>query len=350
MTCAVHTCFADSDKNDPVLDKSRRTCGNPRTEVVDRNRGKKLRSTENDEIPSGNCRDIRGKTCGDSHTIAESRRFQGAHMYQGSSSLQAPAPAAWTYVALPTGQSSPDLFSMLSGMPQVPYSNTWRGLSGHPVPHLSSTLPVTDKYGSQEMATENVNINESSRSSSIKVESEKRKFRRANKREAEEEASRRERLGLKPYVVQVRPSGIIDSGCKGHLKWQEYIRDLTPRMLDMSVMKYEDQNESSRDKLWDAFYNKFEFLEHDVSQASFDKMIKTWIRRDRERVRRLHGDKIEAPTNYSSPSWDALRKYWDSPEYKAKSEKMSETRRRVVYHPRVGRDGYAGKEAKLVRV
>ncbi|KAG0597191.1 hypothetical protein M758_UG319300 [Ceratodon purpureus] len=182
----------------------------------------------------------------------------------------------------------------------------------------------------------------------MKEDSIKKRVRRANQRAVEDEMRQRENAGLKPYAVQVRSSGLIDNGCRGHLKWQEIVKDLTPRMLDMSVIKYEDQEESSRKMLRDTMFNKFEFIDHEVTDNSFVKMIKTWLRRDRERVRRLHGGKQRAPAKYNQQQWIALKKYWDSPVYKSKSEKMSETRSRVIYNPRLGRHGYAGHEAKLV--
>lgn len=149
--------------------------------------------------------------------------------------------------------------------------------------------------------------------------------------------------------MQVKPSGIIDSGCKGHLKWQEYVRDLTPRMLDMSVVVYEEQKDSSLQKLRDSLSAKFEFVDNEVTPASFDRMIKIWLRKDRERVKRIYGSKTKPPPRYTEKEWDAMRKYWDLPDTKKKSKKMSDRRSKVVYNPRVGRLGYAGKGAKLVR-
>lgn len=58
--------------------------------------------------------------------------------------------------------------------------------------------------------------------------------------------------------------------------------------------------------------------------------------------------KCQGTLEVHGEGWDAMKKYWESSKYKQKSEKMSETRSKVVYNPRVGRHGYAGKEAKLV--
>ena len=187
-----------------------------------------------------------------------------------------------------------------------------------------------------------------SKSSSVKEDSVKRRICRTRKKEIEDESIRREDAGLRPYAVQVRASGMIDAGCKGHLEWQEFVRDMTPRMLDMSVVKYEDQLESSRKMLRETLFAKFEFLDHKVTERSFDTMIKTWLRRDRERMKRVHGGKNKAPGKYKQHQWESLREYWDSPSSKEKSERMMETRRKFAHNPRVGRHGYAGKNALLV--
>ena len=100
--------------------------------------------------------------------------------------------------------------------------------------------------------------------------------------------------------------------------------------------------------LRDTLKNKFEFLENQVTQASFDRMIKTWLRRERERVKRLHGHKVKPLAKYTDKQWESLRRYWNSPAYIEKSNKMTETRKKVLFNPRVGRHGYAGKQAKMV--
>ena len=159
---------------------------------------------------------------------------------------------------------------------------------------------------------------------SVKPDSIRKRVRRQNRKLADEEAVKRQMEGLKPYVVQVKPSGIIDSACKGHLRWQEHIRDITPRMLDMSIVVYEDQ------------------------KASFDRMIKTWMRKNQERVKRNFGSKTKPPPRFTENQWATMKNYWNQPETMEKAEKMSDSREKVTKNPRVGRHGFAGKSAELV--
>ena len=121
-------------------------------------------------------------------------------------------------------------------------------------------------------------------------------------------------------------------------------------MLDMSVTVYENQPKSSRDKLREALTAKFEFEDNNITESSFDKMIKTWIRKDRERMKQTFAGTTKVPTKLNPKDWEALKRYWDDPTTKEKSERMSENRKKSVKNPRLGRHGYARKAAKVVRI
>ena len=250
-------------------------------------------------------------------------------------------PTAWMYVPIPPNHSGMDYFNVPGGVPIGGCPGNW--------PFLPAANNPNGIQNQDEPLQSNQNSN-ATLSTSIKEESLKRRERRANKREADETARRRESSGLRPFVVEVKADGLIDSCCSGHLKWQENIRDVTPRILDMSVIRYDDQNDSSKSRLRDALRCKFEFVGNEVSDKSLDTMIKTWLRKDRERVKRIHGGKSEAPLRYTPKQWDSMKNYWDSPSSKMMSDKMAETRKKVQNNPRVGRNGYAGKKAKLVGI
>ena len=265
---------------------------------------------------------------------------QPGHMLPTPSSTVMQAPVGWTYIPVPNNHLPGGMFDVLGGTSQGNFPSNWE------FPRTSQVTP--DAGGVDQDIAIAGEQSLKSNSSSLQEDSLKKRSRRASKREADEEARRRENQGLRPYVVQVRPSGIIDSGCVGHLRWQEYVRNLTPRMLDRSVIKYEDQDQNSRDKLRDCLKAKFEFVDYDVTQFSFDTMIKTWLRRDRERTKRIHGRDDKPPGKLTDQQWHTLKQYWDSSEYKEKSDVMSERRKKVGFNPRLGRHGYAGQEARMV--
>ena len=261
--------------------------------------------------------------------------------YPSSSSTPAHCPPGCIWVPVPQKNSGSEMFNMLGSMSVPPFPGNWQYVGPPNVP----SIPERDGVDIDARETPTVE-----KATPIKKESIQKRLRREKKREADEIARRRESAGLRPYVVRVRVTGIVDSGCEGHLKWQEYIRDLTPRFLDMSVFKYEDQNENSKAKLRDALRKKFEFVDHEVTDASLDKMIKTWMRKDRERMKRFHGSKEKAPERYTNMEWETMRKYWDSDSSKQESERMSKHRGKVAHNPRVGRLRYGGKSAKVVSV
>ena len=249
------------------------------------------------------------------------------------------APNGWTYIPIPPSNTANHGQSDNAGPSQAAKPGQW-----HFIPaDVNPTVPVNHSSDIHNAADISV-----SNASSIKTESMKWRIRRENKKQADKESLRRKAQGLQPHAVQVKPSEIVDSGCKGHLKWQEYVRNLTPKFLDMSIILYEEQSEHSRAKLWETTKNSFEFLDYEVTQKSFDRMIKTWLRKDRERMKRNHGSSVKAPPHFSDKEWESMRKYWNSPDTKQVSERMCETRKKVANNPRLGRLGYAGKRAEMV--
>ena len=255
--------------------------------------------------------------------------------------MHMPVAPGFMWVPVPQGSARTGMTNMRSGLTPGSFPMNWS------FPQVNYQSNTSDFQGVENTGIERES---DSKSMSLKQDSVKKRIRRAHKRDADESARQRKAAGLRPYLVQVKPSGIVDSGCAGHLKWHEYIRNLTPRMLDMSVIKYEDQYEDSKVKLRDALRAKFEFVDHDVTDASLDRMVKTWMRKDRDRMKRRHGGKLKAPSRYTEKEWDALKKHWGTPSAQEESEKMVERRKKVVNNPRVGRRGYAGNAAKLVSI
>ncbi|KAG0565563.1 hypothetical protein KC19_8G200000 [Ceratodon purpureus] len=251
-----------------------------------------------------------------------------------------PVQESYTWVQVPSGASPAITHTAPSAVPNHSISGQWQFIPSQ----IQTNPPSLHIVGASTAAELS-----GSKSSTVNEESVKRKIRRQRKRKEDEDAKKRVEQGLKPYVVQVKPSGLIDSGCKGHLQWQELVRNLTPRLLDLSVPVYEEQNPQSQFLLWEALKQKFEFVDNEVTQSSCDKMIKTWLRKDRERIKRTHGSSVKPPPGYTDEEWESMKKYWNSDSTKQKSERMSDTRKKVINNSRLGRDGYAGKAAKVLR-
>lgn len=67
-------------------------------------------------------------------------------------------------------------------------------------------------------------------------------------------------VGQKPHKVRVKACGGIDGGCKGKNEFDEALRSLVLRILDVSCMKWKDQYPCSIEKLRSALDNEFEYL------------------------------------------------------------------------------------------
>ena len=66
--------------------------------------------------------------------------------------------------------------------------------------------------------------------------------------------------------MRVKASGGIDGGCEDNNEFDEALRSLVTRILDVSCMRWEDQSLSSIEKLRSALDNDFEYLESNLSE------------------------------------------------------------------------------------
>jgi hypothetical protein len=48
--------------------------------------------------------------------------------------------------------------------------------------------------------------------------------------------------GLKPHVVEVTPRGRIDGACKGENAWDDLMKSMGPRNLDVSIVHVNNLN------------------------------------------------------------------------------------------------------------
>ena len=72
--------------------------------------------------------------------------------------------------------------------------------------------------------------------SKVKVDSEARAKRRATRKEAKTNVDLRLSGGQKPYSLRVKAGGGIDGGCECQNAFDEALRSLVRRILDVSVL------------------------------------------------------------------------------------------------------------------
>jgi len=73
-----------------------------------------------------------------------------------------------------------------------------------------------------------------------KVESQHRSLNRLRRREINIAGERRHAQGFKPFKVKVQRGGVIDAGCEGKNQWDDMVRTITPRILDLPKLSWND--------------------------------------------------------------------------------------------------------------
>ena len=149
----------------------------------------------------------------------------------------------------------------------------------------------------------------------------------------------------------MKPSGGIDGGCEGKNAFDEALRNLVPRILDVSCLTWKMQNPASVDKLRAALDNEFEYLDHPLSNVDFRNAVKKQIKIERSKMKDwfLSGKK-QCPLFIEPDQWAHLCEYWAKPETEQKTQVMAKARQQVKNQSNVGRARKVGKEALLVRI
>ena len=119
----------------------------------------------------------------------------------------------------------------------------------------------------------------------LKPESEARASRRAHKKEIEVSVDTRRAVGQKPQKVRVKACGGIDGGCKGKNEFDEALRSLVPRILDVSCVRWEEQFPSNIEKLKNVLDNEFEYLENNLSERGFKNAVRRQMKIDRSKMK-----------------------------------------------------------------
>ena len=121
--------------------------------------------------------------------------------------------------------------------------------------------------------------------SRVKPESEARAMRRAPRKEVESHVEIRRSGGHKPHTLRMKVGGGIDGGCEGKNAFDEAIRSLVPRILDVSILKWKLQHPSSVEKLRSTIDNEFEYLDHNLSDLGFKNVVKRQMKTERSKMK-----------------------------------------------------------------
>jgi hypothetical protein len=111
----------------------------------------------------------------------------------------------------------------------------------------------------------------------------------------------------------VKDGGDIDGGCTGKNAWDNAVRSLVPRILDISVVEWEAQKSAAVEKLHNALDADFEYVPQTLSQRGFRNAIKRFMKTERSRLKAhyMGGDTV-CPIHIDSHQWEKLQQYWGS--------------------------------------
>jgi hypothetical protein len=79
-------------------------------------------------------------------------------------------------------------------------------------------------------------------------------------REYDNVAASRSSMGYKPNQLDVKSGGYVDQGSARENAWDDAIRSLVPRLLDMSVIEWEGHRPELLEKLREALDLEFEYI------------------------------------------------------------------------------------------
>ena len=116
-------------------------------------------------------------------------------------------------------------------------------------------------------------------------ESEVRATRRAARKEVETNVEMTRSRGKKPHTLRVKQGGGIDGGCEGKNVFDEALRSLVPRFLDVSCLRWKLQHPSSVEKLRSAIDVQFEYLDHNLSDLGFKNVVKRQMETERSKMK-----------------------------------------------------------------
>jgi hypothetical protein len=155
--------------------------------------------------------------------------------------------------------------------------------------------------------------------------------------------------GQKPNKLRVKEGRDIDAACPTKNAWDDAMRSLVPRLLDMSIIEWEAQRTATVEKLRDALDADFEYVPVTLSQRGFRNAIKRFMKTERSRLkaRYMAGDRT-CPVHIDPVQWERPQDYWGSTLQREKAERMTVARKLVKNSGNVGRKGKDGKEADLV--
>jgi hypothetical protein len=180
-------------------------------------------------------------------------------------------------------------------------------------------------------------------------ESVDRARRRLKRKHGEDVEAQHASAGQKAKQIRVKVGGEIDGACPRKNGWDDGVRSLVPRLLDISIVDWEGQNQDAVQHLRDRLDSEFEYLGNPLSMQGFRNSVKRYLKSERSRLKgRYKGGDSKNPMHVQPAQWERLKTYWWTEKQVLKSATMQDARSKVKHVSVVGRKSKAGLEALAV--
>jgi hypothetical protein len=121
-------------------------------------------------------------------------------------------------------------------------------------------------------------------------------------------AAERTSGGRKARQIRVQPGGEIDGACPGKNGWDDAVRGLVPRILDISVVDWEGQKQEAMQKLSERLDAKFKYLDNPLSMQGFQNAVKRFLKSERSRLKmRYRSGDTSNPVHVQPAQWERLK-------------------------------------------
>lgn len=168
---------------------------------------------------------------------------------------------------------------------------------------------------------------------------EDRKARRKSKKRYEDQKKHRENNGQKPHKLLIKEDGSIDASCDGKPAWDETVRSLIDRFLDVSIVSYDKQKKEALEIVRERLDKDFEYEPCTLSTRTFRRTITNSLKSERFRLKKAWKNGDSCPAAIQPDQWEKLVLYWDKKTTREKANAMINARGEVKQLGAVGRRG-----------
>jgi hypothetical protein len=144
------------------------------------------------------------------------------------------------------------------------------------MPPQSGPVPYSNPWGASAQ------LGDGSTASPGNVDSASRASHRRKRSQLEQDRGSK---GKKPHQIRVKAGGEIYAGYEGKNAWDDSVRGYVSKMLDISIIHWDEHNPKTLKKLRETLDAEFDYLDHPLSLQGFRNTIKRFLKIERFRLK-----------------------------------------------------------------